>query len=387
VFTPAVERFQNVNIQSRRRLAGVTGVALFGTFALSGCGSNNNSSATSSTGSGTTTAVSCPTGTLNGEGSTAQKNAIEQAITDFQNTCAGATVNYAATGSGAGVKQFIGGQVDFGGSDSALSQTPTPGSSSIEKVAANKTCGSPAWNLPMVTGPITFAYNLKGVGKLIMTPVVAAKIFNGVITKWNDPAIAAINPGVTLPAEPIKVFFRSDESGTTDNFTKWLHAAAPMDWPAANGKKWTGKGEGKPASAGVATAVKNTEGGVTYAEWSFAKDDKLGIAQIDNGAGPVELTGASVGKSVSAAKQVGVGNDLRLKLDYATKVPGAYPILLVTYEIVCSKAKDPAKAGLLKAFMKTFATPEEQAKLVDIGYAPLPAAIQAKVAAAIDVLS
>ena len=376
-----------MNIQSRRRLASVTGVALVGTFALSGCGSNNNSSATPSASGGTTKAASCPTGTLNGEGSSAQKNAIEQAITDFQNACSGATVNYAATGSGAGVKQFIGGQVDFGGSDSALSEKAKAGSTSIEQIAANKTCGSPAWNLPMVTGPITFAYNLKGVNKLIITPVVAAKIFNGLITKWNDPAIAAINTGVTLPAEPIKVFFRSDDSGTTDNFTKWLHAAAPMDWPAASAKKWSGKGEGKPQSTGVATAVKNTEGGVTYAEWSFAKDDKLGIAQIDNGAGPVQLTGGSVGKAVSAAKQVGVGNDLKLKLDYATKEAGAYPILLVTYEIACSKAKDPAKAKLLQAFLKSFAAADEQAKLQNIGYAPLPAAIQAKVAAAIDALS
>jgi phosphate transport system substrate-binding protein len=381
-----------VNIQSRRRLASVTGVALVGTFALSGCGSNNNASApsnASSSGSGGTTTAACPPGTvtLNGEGSSAQKNAIEQAITDFQNTCAGATINYAATGSGAGVKQFIGGQVDFGGSDSALSEKAKAGSTSIEQTSANKNCGSPAWNLPMVTGPITFAYNLKGVNKLIMTPAVAAKIFNGVITKWNDPAIAAINTGVTLPAEPIKVFFRSDDSGTTDNFTKWLHAAAPMDWPAANAKKWSGKGEGKPQSTGVATAVKNTEGGVTYAEWSFAKDDKLGIAQIDNGAGPVELTGATVGKSVNTAKQVGVGNDLKLKLDYATKEAGAYPILLVTYELVCSKAKDPAKAAVLKAFLKSFVAPAEQTKLQDIGYAPLPEAVQAKVASAIDALS
>jgi phosphate transport system substrate-binding protein len=380
-----------VNIQSRRRLAGVTGVALVGTFALSGCGSNNNSSATPSStskaSSGTTTTASCPTGTLNGEGSTAQKNAIEQAIADFQTTCAGATVNYNATGSGAGVKQFIGGQVNFGGSDSALSNTPTAGTTTIEQVAANKTCGSPAWNLPMVTGPIAVVYNVKGVAKLIMTPSVAAKIFNGVITTWNDPAIAAINPGTTLPAEPIRVFFRSDESGTTDNFTKYLHAAAPMDWPAAHAKKWSGKGEGKQASAGVATAVKSTEGGITYAEWSYAKDDKLGMAQIDNGAGAVALTAATVGKAVIAAKQVGVGNDLTLKLDYTTKTAGAYPILLVTYELVCSKAKDPAKAQLLKAFLASFAAPAEQTKLEGIGFAPLPATIQVKVAAAINALS
>ena len=376
-----------MKIQSRRRFASVTGVALVGTFALTSCGSDNNATATPKASGNTTAATNCPTGTLNGEGSSAQKNAIEQAISDFQAACSGATVNYNPTGSGAGIKQFIAGQVDFAGSDSALKDKPASGATNIEQADADKACGSPAWNLPMVTGPIAVAYNLKGVDKLILTPAVTAKIFNGVIKTWNDPAIAAINPGVTLPAQAIKVFFRSDESGTTDNFTKYLKAAAASDWPAEPGKKWTGKGEGKEKSAGVANAVKATDGGVTYAEWSYAKDNKLGIAQIDNGSGPVELTGESVGKAVTAATQTGQGNDLKLKLDYATKEAGAYPILLVTYEIVCSKYKDSAKATLTKAFLKSFAAADMQTKLQAIGYAPLPAEIQAKVTSAIVALS
>ena len=331
--------------------------------------------------------TSCPTGTLNGEGSTAQKNAIQQAISDYQTTCSGATVNYNGTGSGAGIKQFTAGQVDFAGSDSALKSTPVAGATGTEQTNADKTCASPAWNLPMVTGPIAVAYNVKGVSKLVLSPSVTAKIFNGVITTWNDPAIAAINKGVTLPATPIKVFFRSDESGTTENFTKYLKGAAPSGWPAATGKKWTGKGEGKQASSGVSNAVKSTEGGITYTEWSYAKDNKLGIAQIDNGAGPVELTGPAVSKAVTAATQAGTGNNIKLKLDYATKTSGAYPILLVTYEIVCSKAKSPAKVALLKSFLTSFASASEQTKLQDIGYAPLPASIQAQVNTAIGALS
>ncbi|MEP7018433.1 MAG: phosphate ABC transporter substrate-binding protein PstS [Actinomycetota bacterium] len=369
-------------------MTSVTGIALVSALALSACGSDNNATANAAAGGGATTAASdCATGTLSAEGSSAQKNAIEQAITDFQAACPGATLNYNPTGSGAGIKQFIAGQVNFAGSDSALSDTAKAGATTIEQVEADKTCGSAAWNLPMVTGPIAVAYNVKGVNKLILTPSVTAKIFNGAITTWNDPAIAAINPGVTLPAEPIKVYFRSDESGTTDNFTKYLKGSAASDWPQETGKKWTGKGEGKQANAGVANAVKSTEGGVTYSEWSYAKDNKLGIALIDNGAGPVELTGASVGTAVGAAKIVGVGNNLKLKLDYTTKAAGAYPILLVTYEIVCSKAKDPTKVPLVKAFLKSFASPAEQTKLQEIGYAPLPASVQAKVAAAIAALS
>ena len=375
-----------MKIQSCRQLAGLTGIALVGTLALTGCGSDNNATANAGASGGTTTGASdCPTGTLNGEGSSAQKNAIEEAIRTFQEKCKGATVNYSATGSGAGIKQFTAGQVDFGGSDSPLKTTEKDGK--IEATEAEKTCGSPAWNLPMVTGPVAFAYNLKGVDNLVITPEVAAKIFNGAITKWNDPAIVAVNKDAQLPDMAVKVFFRSDDSGTTENFTKWLSAAAPSVWTAEAGKKWTGKGEGKPQNTGVATAVKSTEGGVTYTEWSFAKDNNLGIAKIDNGGGPVELTAESVGKSVATAKQVGEGNDLSLKLDYATKEAGAYPILLVTYEIICSKAKDPAKAALTKAFLKHFSSTETQQSLESLGYAPLPAAVQTKVAAAVDALS
>ena len=378
-----------MKIQSRHRFASVTGVALVGTLALAACGSDQNVTPAPGAGTGTTNAAGaktdCATGTLNGEGSSAQKNAIEEAIRTFQAKCSGATVNYAATGSGAGVKQFIAGQVNFGGSDSALKTKEKDGKIEVDEAA--KTCGSPAWNLPMVTGPVAFAYNLKGVDKLIITPEVAAKIFNGVITKWNDPAIAAINKDAKLPDMAIKVFFRSDKSGTTDNFTKWLNAAAPSVWTAEPAKKWTGKGEGKPQNTGVASAVKNTEGGVTYTEWSFAKDNKLGIAQIDNGGGPVELSAESVGKSVATAKQVGQGNNLSLKLDYATKDAGAYPVLLVTYEIVCSKAKDPSKVALTKAFLKHFSSTETQKSLESLGYAPLPTEIQTKVTAAIDALS
>jgi phosphate transport system substrate-binding protein len=377
-----------VKTLTSRRIACLSGAALIGSLALSACGSDNNTSSSAAPGassSDSSAKAACAKGTLNGEGSSAQKNAIEEAIRTYQDSCAGATVNYASTGSGAGVKQFLGGQVDFGGSDSALKTVAADGK--VETEEAAKACGSPAWNLPMVTGPVTFAYNVKGVDKLTMTPDVAAKIFNGVITSWNDPAIAKVNPGVTLPSEPIKVFFRSDESGTTDNFTKWLHAAAPASWPAEPGKKWTGKGEGKPQNTGVATAVKDTEGGVTYAEWSYAKDNKLGVAQIDNGGGAVELNAESVGKMIATATQVGKGNDLSLKLDYATKEAGAYPINLVTYEIVCSKAKDPAKVELLKAFLKHFSSVDTQKSLEDIGYAPLPAEVQTKVATAIDALS
>lgn len=386
-----------------QRLGLLASVALVGSLALTACGSDNNAgssaggsgsasssasgSASGSASSSSTASSDCPTGggTLNAEGSSAQKNAIDEAISSYQDQCQGTTINYNPTGSGAGIKQFTAGQVDFAGSDSALKTKAVNGK--VEAADAAKACGSPALDLPMVTGPIAVSYNVKGVSKLVLTPEVIANIFNGKVTTWNDPSIAKLNSGTTLPSEPIKVFFRSDESGTTENFTKYLSAAAPTAWTAAPAKKWTGKGEGKEKSAGVAAAVKSTEGGITYAEWSYAKDNKLGIAQVDNGAGPVDLTADSVGKAVADAKIVGMGNDLSLKLNYKTKTAGAYPILLVTYEIVCSKGKDAAKTALIKSFLKHFAAADTQQSLVSIGYAPLPDAIRTKVDAAISSLS
>ncbi|HEU4332061.1 MAG TPA: phosphate ABC transporter substrate-binding protein PstS, partial [Lapillicoccus sp.] len=283
-------------------------------------------------------------------------------------------------GSGAGIKQFTGKQVDFAGSDSALKTD--------EAAAAKTSCGSDAWNLPMVAGPIAVAYNVKGVSNLVLNADVIAKIFNGVVTTWNDPAITALNSGATLPATPIKIFFRSDESGTTENFTNYLKAAAPSAWTAAPGKKWTGKGEGKEKSAGVSSAVASTDGGITYTEWSYATQNKLAMAKIDTGSGtPVELNGTTAGQMVATATQVGTGNDLSLKLDYATKAPGTYPIVLVTYNIVCSKYADSAKGTAVKGFFSSFASDATQSGLEELGYAPLPKQVQAKVIAAVNAVS
>ena len=348
-------------------------VAMSGALALGACGSDATKTGTAATG---TAASDCPTGTLKAEGSSAQKNAIEAAIKSFQTTCSGTTVNYAATGSGAGIKQFIAGQVDFGGSDSTLKDD--------EAASAATTCASPAWHLPMVTGPVGIAYNLPSVSSLVLNADVTAKIFLGQITMWNDPAIAALNSGTTLPATKISVFFRSDESGTTDNFTKYLKAAAGTAWTVESGKKWNGTvGEGKPQNAGVATATKSVEGGISYMEWSYVTQNKLGLAKIDNGSGPVELTSASVGKMIETATQKGTGNDLSLTLDYATKTPGAYPINLVTYEIVCSKYKDAAKGKLVKSFLTHFVSADVQKSLEALGYAALPSSVSAKITAAV----
>ena len=372
--------------------AGVIAAGLLaGVVALTACGSDKN---TSSGGGGTTTAGSaaassatsssattCASGSLKGEGSTAQQNAMSQWIKDYQSKCSGATINYNGTGSGAGVKQFNGNQVDFAGSDSALN--PDKG----EVAAAQKRCGSVPLNLPMVTGPIAVAYKLNGVDKLVLTPDVMAKIFLGQIKTWNDPAIKAINSGANLPSTPITVFFRSDSSGTSNNFQKYLAAAAPTVWTAKPDNVWQGKtGQGKAKSQGIQQAVQSTEGGIGYLEWSYAVSGNLTYVQVNNGGGAVELTADTAGAAVAQATVVGVGNDLTLKLNYTTKDPNSYPIILVTYEIVCTKYSNAGIGSLVKAFFG-YTAGAGQNGLKDLGYAPLPSAIQTKVQASVNAAS
>ncbi|SHK41806.1 phosphate ABC transporter substrate-binding protein, PhoT family [Pseudonocardia thermophila] len=321
---------------------------------------------------------------LSAEGSSAQKNAMDAFVQAYQAACPGHNVAYNPTGSGAGIKQFSAGLVDFGGSDSPLSQEKG------EVAAAAERCqGNPAWNLPLVFGPVALAYKIEGVTNLVLTAEVAAKLFNGQITTWNDPAIAALNPGVDLPDTPVKVIYRSDESGTTDNVQQYLAAASKGAWTQGTGKKFNGGvGSGAEKSSGVAQAVAATEGSISYVELSFAQDAKLSIARIDSGSGPVELTAENVGKAIEGAKVIGSGNDLVIDLKgvYAEPAPGSYPLILATYEIVCSQGYDADTAKAVKAFLTVAAT-TGQANLADAGYAPLPASFQEKLLTAVTAIA
>jgi phosphate transport system substrate-binding protein len=328
-------------------------------------------------------APTCSTGKLDAEGSTAQTNAINAWIAAYQKACPGATINYNPTGSGAGITSFTTGLVDFAGSDSALD--PTKG----EVAKAQAQCGSAPLDLPMVVGPIAIAYKLKGVNKLVLNGDLTAKIFLGKITTWNDPAIAAVNSGVTLPATKISVFYRSDSSGTTQNFEKYLAATAPSVFtmkPDKDSSKAGFAGQGKAKSQGVAAAIASVEGGIGYAEFSFAVSSGLSTASIDNGGGAVQLSKDTASAAADSATVTGTGNDLSLKIDYATKAPGVYPLILVTYEVVCSKYKDAAKATFVKNFL-SYTADAGQAALPQLGYAPLPAALQTKVKASIATIS
>jgi len=351
-----------------------------GAMVLSSCGSNPTTSSSSSTAS-----VDCGGKTnLTGEGSSAQKNAIDVFVAAFAAKCQGQNVAYNPTGSGAGVKQFNAGLVDFGGSDSPLSE------SKGEVAAAATRCkNNPAWHIPLVAGPVAVAYKLDGVSSLTLNGETIAKIFNGGIKTWNDPAIAALNSGASLPATPIGVIFRSDESGTTDNFQQYMEAAGKGAWTKGVGRKFNGGvGSGAAQSAGVAQAVSGANGSITYVEKSFVDQNKLSAAKIDSGAGAVELTEQSAGKALDGATQKGTGNDLVLDLKsvYGTTAAGAYPLVLIPYEIVCSKGNDADTTKALKAFLTVAAT-DGQARLGAAGYAPLPESFKTKVQDTIKAIS
>lgn len=348
--------------------------AVAGMLALAACGSNSNGSPAASGSASSSAKIACQSGSIKASGSTAQKNAMTTWVNAFQSACPGATINYQASGSGAGIQDFINNITAFAGSDSALTPAQT--------TQASTRCGSgnTAVNIPMVGGPIAVAYNLSGVSKLIMTPQVLAGIFANKITKWNDPAIAAINPGVTLPSATIVSFHRSDSSGTTDNFTKYLSTAAGSSWTYSHNKVWAAPGgQGAKGSDQVAASIKSTPNSIGYVEYSFALSGGMSVAQVDNGGGPVTLNTASAAAGIASATVVGTGNDLTLKLDYATKSPGAYPIVLVTYEITCYKGLPSSELPLTKAFLTWTSSAGGQGTLAIQGYAPLPPALIGKV--------
>jgi phosphate transport system substrate-binding protein len=376
------------------RFSAALGVLVIGAMMLSGCGSDKNASAPSSsagapagnpTAGNATGNVSCGgKQTLKASGSTAQANAMTRFIKAFEQACSGQTLNYTPNGSGAGIREFNGNQTDFAGSDSPLSKD--------EAAASQQRCGgSPAWNLPVVFGPIAVTFNINSVSSLSLDGPTLAKIFNGAITTWNDPAIQALNNGVTLPGEPIHVVFRNDESGTTDNFQHYLDAASNGAWGKGTGKTFNGGvGEGAKGNDGTSAAIKATEGSITYNEWSFAQGQHLNMAKIVSSAGPdaVAISADTVGKTISGATIKGQGNDLVLDTTsfYKPAQPGSYPIVLATYEIVCSKYPDAQVGTAVKAFLQS-SIGAGQNGLADNGYIPIPDAFKSRLSTAVNAIA
>jgi phosphate transport system substrate-binding protein len=353
------------------------------TAALTACGTDDNSALPGAVDFSLPGLRCGPGGTLLASGSSAQANAMEVWVNTYQANCDGSQINYKATGSGAGIQEFLQGTTAFAGSDSLLSEAEVNRSRSVCRD------GGRAVHLPMVAGPIAVAYHLPGVDDLVLDAGTLARIFDSRITRWDDPAIAALNPDADLPDLPITPFHRSDGSGTTDNFTSYLSAAAPDDWPHEPDKSWRGRGgQAADGSSGLVGQVQQNPGAISYFELSYAHQNDLATARIATGAAePAEATVENASRAVGQADVTGTDGDLALELDYATREEGAYPIVLVTYEIVCDRGNDPATLDLTRAFLRYTASREGQRALAEIDYAPISGDIIDQVRRRVDALA
>jgi phosphate transport system substrate-binding protein len=355
------------------RAAAVLSVAA---LALTACGTDNPTGTTE----GGTEGGNEVTGTLTGAGASSQDAAMQSWIAGFQANNSGATVQYSPDGSGAGRDAFLAGGVQFAGSDAYLDEE--------EAQQAMEVCGPDgAFNIPAYISPIAVAFNLPGIDSLNLDAATIAQIFRGQISTWNDPAIASQNEGVELPATQITVVHRGDESGTTENFTEYLAAAAPEVWTDEASGDWPAaiQAENAQGTSGVVSTASSTEGAITYADASAVGD--LGQVSVKVGEEYVALSPEAAAAAVEAATPVeGRGeNDMALDLDRTTTESGAYPIVLISYHIYCSAYQDQETVDLVKAFGNYVVSEEGQAASEDAtGSAPLSENLREQAQTAID---
>jgi phosphate transport system substrate-binding protein len=356
----------NRNVLSRRAVAGVALAAL--ALAAAGCGNNDDDTASpGATTSGGTDYASL-SGQLKASGASFPDAYYQEVIAAFKAAAPNVTVTYNSTGSGTGKKEFGKGLTDFAGSDSLVKEGDGPATGSFLYV-------------PTVAAPITVSYNLSGVDKLQLSPDTVAKIFQRDIKTWDDAAIKADNPGVNLPSKPITVAHRSDGSGTTNNFTKYLKAASPA-WKLGSGDtvEWPTDTQGGEKNTGVAQIIKQGDGGIGYVDLSDAKASGLKFAAIKNKDGQfVEptLDGTTAGLE---------GAEVAADLSYnPLNAPGAsaYPITAPTFILVKTKYDDQAKAALVKGFL-TFLLNEGQNIAAEVDFAKLPDSLRQKALSQLD---
>jgi phosphate transport system substrate-binding protein len=345
--------------------AGVSVVAL--ALTLGACSSSSSSSASggSSSSSSASGGSSNLSGTLNGSGSTLQQVYQQQAISSFKSVQPSITVNYGAGGSGKGRTDLASGVVNFAGSDS-----PIP----AKELSGFK--GKTVLYYPILIAPVTVSYNLSGVSKLQLSGPTVAGIFSGKIKTWNDPAIKADNPGVSLPSTAITIAHRSDSSGTTANFTQFLVDAGGSAWTLGTSSvvNWPSTSRGGSGNSGVAQIIKSTPGAVGYVDYADAKASALVFASIKNKAG--SYVAPSVDAASAAAGQASVKPDLTFSAIWA---PGAtsYPITAQSWVLVYKTQSDPNIAKMLHAYIG-YLVGDGQKLLTQLGYAPLPSNIDSQ---------
>jgi phosphate transport system substrate-binding protein len=363
-------------VRSNQWLA--AGAAAVLALGLAACGSNDESPSGGGSSSSANSASSKQGGTINGAGATFPAPVYTEWAARFK-TSTGTTVNYQAVGSGGGIAQFTAGTVDFGATDAAMKP---------EEEAAAKKKGDPV-HIPTVLGAVTVSYHVSGIDKsLKLDGATIANIFLGKIKKWNDPAIAKVSGNTSLPDKDITVCHRSDESGTTKNFTQFLADYSP-EWESGPGVDKTVKwpvGTGAKGNDGVAGCVKQTDGAVGYVEQAYALQNNFTTAAVKN------KEGNFVEPSLDATSAAGQGAQVPADLKFSTiNAPGAktYPISAVTFLLVwqdqCKSGIKPATAKLVKSWLD-YALGGGQEVAPDLQYAPLPDPIKQKAQAKVDAL-
>jgi phosphate transport system substrate-binding protein len=362
------------------RFSSIVASLAVGAIVLTACGGSDDNSSSSSDSSSAGSKLS---GNLAGAGSSAQQAAMQAWAAGFQDTNPDVTVSYDPVGSGGGREQFLSGGVPFAGSDAYLDDE--------ELTKSKSRCGGTAGavDLPVYISPIAVAYNLPEVKDLQLSAPTIAQIFNGKITKWDDAAIKKENPNAKLPSSAINTVHRSDESGTTENFTDYLSKAAPQDWTYEVSGTWPAKGgEAAQGTSGVIQAIKGGKGTIGYADASQVGD--LGAAKVKVGSEYVAISPEAAAKTAEVSKPVTgrPAGDIAIEVDRTTTESGAYPIILISYHVVCETYKDQADADKVKAFETYVVSAEGQdAAAQTAGSAPISDALREKVMASVDKIS
>ena len=367
-----------------RSIAALSGIVMLASVAA--CGDNPAATTDNSSSSDSTSKSTPISGNFSGAGASSQQAAVEAWIAGFQGTNPEAKIAYNPSGSGAGVQTFLTGATAWAGSDKALADDEVEQSKSV------CTEGT-AFDVPVYISPIAVVFNLKGVsdaGKHInMDAATIAKIFDGKITKWNDPAIADQNKDLKLPDTAITVVHRSDKSGTTQNFVSYFKDVTPDNWTYDLSENWPNEvGQGAKGTSGVISTVKQADGTIGYADFSQVGD--LGTVAVKVGDKYNEISAEAGSKVIGDSKQddtVKGDNRIVIKINHATEAEGAYPIVLVSYDIVCPAYKDTKQAEFAKAWL-TYVTSDEGQKAAQdaAGTAPLPSSLKSEITKSIEAI-
>lgn len=374
---------------ANRRWLAVLGMLLSFTLIAAACGDDDDTDTGSDSGAETDgetdgeTGSSDLSGELVGAGASSQGAAMQGWAVGFQTANPDVVVNYDPIGSGGGREQFLSGATMFAGSDGLMDEDEF--AQSQERCASDRG----AIHLPHYLSPVAVAFNLSGIDTLNMSPEVIAGIFAGEITNWSDDAIAAENDGVELPDTDINPVHRSDESGTTENFTEYLSIVAPDVWDAGVVEVWPSEygGEGAQGTSGVVAAIGAGEGSIGYADASQVAE--LGAVAVGVGDEFVPFSPEAAARILEVSERL-EGNsefDYQYELKRDTTESGVYPIVLVSYHIVCLDYADQNTADLVKGFMTYAGSAEGQAAASEqAGNAPISDELHTELLASIDAI-